>query len=34
MLHQKSTFFKKNVEGLKFWSKNCIFVDSYKNCIS
>lgn len=30
MLHQKSTFFKKNVEGLKFWSKNCIFVDSYK----
>ena len=26
MLHRKTSFFKKNVEGMKFWSKNSIFV--------
>ena len=31
MLHRKTSFFKKNVEGMKFWSKNIIFVDNYKN---
>lgn len=34
MLHEKSSFFKKNVEGIKIWSKNSIFVNLKKFCIS